>query len=43
MLINLIVLGVTALVVVFVIAWLLAPGLRSSIETPKYDVANWDR
>jgi hypothetical protein len=42
MLINLIVLSITALLAVFVLAWLLAPRLRASIEDPKYDVAEWD-
>lgn len=42
MLINLIVLLITGLAAVFGLAWLLAPGLRSSIEAPKYDVARWD-
>jgi len=43
MLINLIVLTTTALVTAFVLVWLFVPGLRTSIEAPKYDVADWDR
>jgi hypothetical protein len=43
MLINVIVLGVTLLALSLMVAWLLIPGLRASIEAPKYDVASWDR
>jgi hypothetical protein len=43
MLINLIVLSITALAVGFVIVWLLVPGLRASIEKPKFSIASWDR
>ncbi len=43
MLINWIVIGISALAAAFALAWLLMPGLRTSIESPKYDVADWDR
>jgi hypothetical protein len=43
MLINLIVGAVTVLTAVTVLAWLLLPGMRRSIEEPKYKVAEWDR
>jgi hypothetical protein len=43
MLINLIVLSITALALAFVLLWVLIPSLRGPIETPKYDVAEWDR
>jgi hypothetical protein len=42
MLINLIVGAITVLTAVFVVVWLLLPGLRRSIEEPKYKVAEWD-
>ena len=42
MLINILVVSITAIVLVFVVIWLLVPALRSSIEVPKYAVAKWD-
>ena len=42
MFINILVVAITVLVLAFVIVWLLSPGLRSSIEEPKYAVAKWD-
>jgi succinate dehydrogenase hydrophobic anchor subunit len=43
MLINILVMSITAIVLVFVAVWSLAPALRSSIEAPKYPVAEWDK
>ena len=42
MLINILVVSITAIVLVFVAIWSLVPALRSSIEAPKYAVAEWD-
>jgi hypothetical protein len=42
MLINVIVFAITLLAAGFVVVWLVIPGLRASIEAPKYDVAKWD-
>jgi hypothetical protein len=42
MLINILVVSITAIVLVFVGIWWFVPALRSSIEAPKYPVADWD-
>lgn len=43
MFINLLILSITAIMLGFVVWWLLSASLRSSIEKPKYGVAQWDR
>jgi hypothetical protein len=43
MLINLIVGFVTLGVIGAIVFWLCFPGVRSSIEAPKHQVARWDR
>ena len=42
MLINVLVVSISAVMAVFVAIWLLLPALRSSIEAPKYAVTHWD-
>ena len=42
MLINILVVSITMIALVFVAIWSLFPGLRSSIEAPKYPLAHWD-
>jgi hypothetical protein len=43
MLINILVVSITAIVLVFVAIWSFVPALRSSVEAPKYPVADWDK
>ena len=42
MLINILVASITLIVLAFVAVWSFVPALRSSIEEPKYAVADWD-
>lgn len=42
MLINILVVSITAIVLVFVAIWSLMPALRTAIEAPKFAVADWD-
>jgi len=42
MFINVLVASMTVILLGFVVAWLRSPQLRSSLELPKYPVAQWD-